>query len=262
MRIVKCGYRYRHSKNFMINRPTGSGDYIFLILQSPAYFILNGKRVETKGCSVIFYKKGTPQIYGALNEEFVNDWIHFELDEGEYEWMRSKGVVFDEIIDLVSSEPLSLMIRKMCSEMSSKNRHARESSELYLRLIALKLCDCTQKGEGAKTQALFYDKLLSVREEIYLNPQYAWKISDVAEKLSISESYLQHLYKSYFQTNIKKDIILSRIAYSKHLLFSTDSTVSAVSYACGFENDVHFMRTFKKLVGVTPSEYRKKSSQE
>ncbi len=257
MRIVKCGYRYRHSSTFEINRPTGSGDYIFLILQSPAYFILNGKRVETKGCSAIFYKKGTPQIYGALDGDFVNDWIHFELDEGEFEWMQSRGVVFDEIIDLVSAEPLSLMIRKMCSEMSSKNKYARESSELYLRLIALKLCDCIQKEDGVRGHSTFFDKLFSLREEIYLNPQREWKISSIAEELSMSESYLQHLYKSYFHTNIKKDIITSRISYSKHLLFSTDESISAISYACGFENDVHFMRTFKKMVGVTPSEYRK-----
>jgi hypothetical protein len=89
----------------MINRPTGSGDYIFLILQSPAYFILNGKRVETKGCSVIFYKKGTPQIYGALNEEFVNDWIHFELDEGEYEVeLYFEGKEYETEVDAFSGK--------------------------------------------------------------------------------------------------------------------------------------------------------------
>ncbi|MBE6631493.1 MAG: helix-turn-helix transcriptional regulator, partial [Ruminococcaceae bacterium] len=49
-----------------------------------------------------------------------------------------------------------------------------------------------------------------------------------------------------------------RIEYAKYLLISTNMTVSAISLSCGYKNDVHFMRIFKDLNGISPSEFRKK----
>jgi len=45
MKISNIGYNYRHDNNFEINRPTGSGDYIILLLKTPAFFITDNKRI-------------------------------------------------------------------------------------------------------------------------------------------------------------------------------------------------------------------------
>lgn len=37
----------------------------------------------------------------------------------------------------------------------------------------------------------------------------------------------------------------------------SDSQVGEISNLCGYENEVHFMRQFKKLTTLTPSEYRR-----
>ena len=75
--------------------------------------------------------------------------------------------------------------------------------------------------------------------------------------MNLSRSYVQHLYKSFFNKSIISDITQSRIEHAKYLLSSTDMTVSCISSICGYNNDVHFMRIFKKEMGVTPSGYRK-----
>ena len=80
MKIVNCGYDNHHSPDFTINRPSGSGDYLLLIIRSPAFFIIDNIEYCTDGNSVILFKKGTPQVYGAKNAEYINDWVHFEAD--------------------------------------------------------------------------------------------------------------------------------------------------------------------------------------
>jgi AraC-like DNA-binding protein len=48
-----------------------------------------------------------------------------------------------------------------------------------------------------------------------------------------------------------------RIDHAKHLLETTDKQIIRISLDSGFNDLSHFNRTFKKIVGSSPSEYRK-----
>lgn len=43
---------------------------------------------------------------------------------------------------------------------------------------------------------------------------------------------------------------------SKYYLKESDMSVRNIADYCGYENEIYFMRQFKKHIGVTPSEYR------
>lgn len=51
-----------------------------------------------------------------------------------------------------------------------------------------------------------------------------------------------------------------RVARAKELLRSNRSPMLKVALACGFTNQSHFNRVFRKAAGVTPGEYRKSVS--
>ena len=72
MKIVNCGYDYRHDATFRINRPSGTGDCILLILRSPGFFVFEGKTYRSRGNAVVLFKKDTPQLYGADGAEFFS----------------------------------------------------------------------------------------------------------------------------------------------------------------------------------------------
>jgi len=255
MEIKSCGYDYRHSAAFKIKRPYGSGDYVLLILRSPAYVILKNKKHFTEGNAVIIFNKGTPQLFGAANCEFINDWVHFECDNTDILHLKELGIEFDTILQLQNVNALSSLQKYLCFEKHSNNKNSSQSTAMYFNLIMLKISDmCEQKK--VKNTAI-YEELLTLRNDIFSYPQKNWSIEEVSKKLAISKSYLQHLYKMFFNTCIIKDITLSRIEHSKYLLFSTNYTICSISELCGYKNDVHFMRTFKRETGFTPTEYRK-----
>lgn len=259
MRIVKCGYDYRHAADFKINRPNGSGDYMLLILRSPARFYLNGTVQTVTKNAAILYQKGTPQLYTAADETFINDWIHFDLDEGEAVWLRELGIPFDTVLFCSDTLKLSSLLKSICQEKYSANRSAEESAELYLRLLLLKLSDfCVARGDSE--YSLWRERFSKVREQIYMYPQRDWRVDEVAGELSLSVSYFQHQYKQLFDTNFKRDLTVARMEYAKYLLFSTDYCIYRVAELCGYENDVHFMRVFKEQVGLTPGAYRKQAN--
>ena len=254
MEISNCGYNYRHPSDFRIHRPNGSGDNMLLIVRSPAFFVFDGQTHYTKGNAVVVFKKGTPQIYGPLDCEYVNDWVHFDANEADEAYFSRLDIPLDTIMEFQSVSELTKLIRYMCFEKYSNNRHFTQSTALYFHLLLLKISDLCVRHR--MPYSALSHKLTALRNDIYTNPQENRNINDIAKELSVSVSYLQHQYKRLFQNGIKRDITVSRMEYSKYLLFNTDYTVAAISHLCGYENDVHFMRIFKRENGCTPTQYR------
>lgn len=103
-----------------------------------------------------------------------------------------------------------------------------------------------------------FEKLCMLRGRIMKNPEKQWIIDDIADELYLSKSYLQKIYKSYFGKSIIEEMIIFRIEKAKELLRTTSLTVTDISRKCGYSSYNYFVRQFKILEGVSPSEYRSK----
>ena len=49
-----------------------------------------------------------------------------------------------------------------------------------------------------------------------------------------------------------------RVEKAKNLLLNPNARVSEVAYEVGFQSLTHFNRVFRKIVGESPTEYRKR----
>ena len=103
-----------------------------------------------------------------------------------------------------------------------------------------------------------FEKLCMLRSKMIKNPELPWNISEIAESLYLSKSYLQKIYKSYFNKSIIEEMIRFRIDKAKELLSSTDMTVTEISRKCGYSSYNYFVRQFRMCEGASPSEYREK----
>ena len=48
-----------------------------------------------------------------------------------------------------------------------------------------------------------------------------------------------------------------RISRAKELLVTTELHIAEIGLRVGFENEKHFMKVFRSMVGVSPTEYRR-----
>ena len=81
-------------------------------------------------------------------------------------------------------------------------------------------------------------------------------VSFYASKLNITPNYLNMLCKKQFGRSAG-EMISSRIMLeAKRLLFHTTSDISEIAFDLAFEDPSYFTRTFKRIVGNTPSEFR------
>lgn len=85
-------------------------------------------------------------------------------------------------------------------------------------------------------------------------------IDELASHTYMSKDYFSHVFKSSIGTSPITYINKLRCFNAQNLLQRGNDTLSIheVAVQCGFENDSYFSRTFKKYIGVLPSEYAKK----
>ena len=82
----------------------------------------------------------------------------------------------------------------------------------------------------------------------------------IAGEFCLSPRQFSRRVKALTGVDTTHYIRASRIARSRHLLLHTELPIQEIYLQCGFESANYFSRIFRSDVGVSPTEYRKKSS--
>lgn len=79
----------------------------------------------------------------------------------------------------------------------------------------------------------------------------------VSNYVSMNYSLFSYVFKQYTGKNFVNYLKEFRIGEAKKLLEQTDIRVAEISHRVGYENEKHFMKIFRSVCGVSPTEYRK-----
>lgn len=92
--------------------------------------------------------------------------------------------------------------------------------------------------------------------ETHISPE------EIANEVEMSYSWFRKIFKQYTGFSPSQYIIELRIQKSRELLTNTIMTCQEIGYKIGFESPENFSSTFKKKLGITPLDYRKKTQGE
>lgn len=98
--------------------------------------------------------------------------------------------------------------------------------------------------------------LYSVVEYIDSNLNQPIKVEELAEKCNMSYSYFAKQFHFIYGRSCKEYIALMRINRAKDLLLFTNHDLNYICQETGFADCSHLIRTFKKLEGITPKQFR------
>ena len=82
-------------------------------------------------------------------------------------------------------------------------------------------------------------------------------IEDYAQKHHMSTSWFIRNFKQYTGSTPMQYILSIRIYNAEALLQNEQYNVTEISNIVGYDNPLYFSRIFKKVKGLSPSEYRK-----
>ncbi len=83
-------------------------------------------------------------------------------------------------------------------------------------------------------------------------------VEGLSAALFVSKNKLYEGFRSYFSTTVGEYVTSKRISLAKRLLATTERSAAEISAEVGMENYSYFSKLFKRRVGCTPSEYRKR----
>lgn len=78
----------------------------------------------------------------------------------------------------------------------------------------------------------------------------------VADTFNLNPSYLSTVFKKVTGQNFSDYITAIKIEKAKQLLSYTDYKITEIGSRVGFSNYRQFIRNFKKVVGITPSDFK------
>lgn len=109
-----------------------------------------------------------------------------------------------------------------------------------------------EKNENSKSELI-----RPAVEYINVNFRENITVEQLAETVHLSKSYFMNRFKAAAGVGAAEYIDQVRIKNACAVLTNTDMTSAQTAFECGFRNLSNFNRQFKKIVGCTPSEYRR-----
>jgi AraC-type DNA-binding domain-containing proteins len=98
------------------------------------------------------------------------------------------------------------------------------------------------------------DAISETKDFIESQPESNITLDTLSEKIFVSKYYLVREFKKNVGLSPHRFQIQNRIRKSQHLL-QNGAGLTETALAMGFYDQSHFIKYFKKIVGITPSEY-------
>jgi len=127
----------------------------------------------------------------------------------------------------------------------------QEQKEIVLNWIQQAM-QATNKNQMMRHK-IIVEKAKNIINQRYVSPM---GVKDIADEMGLNPNYLGHVFKGSTNLSINDYINQVRINKAKNLLKHSDLLIYQVSDRIGFNDPQYFSTVFKKIVGISPKEYK------
>lgn len=255
-----------------------TGDFYMIGLKKiKSGYVLYGKtKYDHNNGSAVFMKPR--QIIEVRNVQFAEKgfvmFFHEDYLSGHplNEQIKKYGYFEYEINEALHISPSEEVI--MWELYEKIRREYEENSDEFSREIILSHIDSILKYSDRFYKRQFIDrspnvsgsmvkKFLTVLDDYFKANKHIEdglpSVNFMAGELAVSPRYLSDILKQETGKAALEHVHIYLIKEAKNLLLSSESNVAGIAYDLGFESPSYFTRLFKKVVGITPVQYKKEA---
>lgn len=187
----------------------------------------------------------------------LNDLLGYVLfsEGGKVDSVRTRAIELTTLLSRVAMEggAKADSIYRLNSRflLMMNQDHTVDSLCLLLQDVVESFMNATFGGEGSRNPHV--RSALGIMAERYAQPL---TLPMVAQEVGLSPSYFSTLFQQAVGVNFREQLCRIRVEESKRLLTSTDYPLAAIALSMGFSDQSYFCKVFKRITGVTPSQYR------
>jgi AraC family transcriptional regulator len=220
-------------------------------------FVLSGNYKEKIGArlferepaALVFYP---PDVSHA--EEHLTNGRHFlvEIDSKGLEKVREYGASLDEPAILSEDSSLWLATR-MYKEFSERD----EFSALALESISIELLIAASRKRSKLSESKPPHFLEKAKEFLHENFSTPTGLNELAKSVNIHPTHLARVFRQFENCTAGDYVRKIRIENARKRMLSTDESLVEIALETGFADQTHFTRSFKRITGITPTEFRR-----
>lgn len=137
----------------------------------------------------------------------------------------------------------------------------RAQQEQRLNEMASLICRALRRRKSAETQAGVPEYARLVKDLIDVEFAEPLTQEQLAARVCISVDHMRVLFKTAYGMPPSRYLARRRIEHAKGVLRTNAKKIADVAKMSGFGDPYYFSRVFKKVVGVTPTQYREENSE-
>lgn len=197
----------------------------------------------------------------------VNTYCADQHDPWKYVWLEFDGLRAAQYLSdagLSAAQPIyraktAAMAQGVEESMLYIADHAKASTlnligHLCLFLDALIQSSVTgQEVGGTRLQDFYIQEAVVFMEHNY---QRELTVEEVADACKLNRSYFSKLFKESMGCPPQEFLIRLRLSKAADQMKNTKAPIGEIAAACGYPNQLHFSRAFKKRYGASPREWR------
>lgn len=216
--------------SFSFDTMSEDGFITYDLLFTPNFFNVSGMENNE------FYSLASSYLFSSVFEEFKSQ---------------------DSLQNLIktNSKEFHSIFRKIHSEYTRKEKGFQNIIRAHLIELIIKIFREIDKKQPTFTQS--HRKLVEKAID-HMRENYKSHISldDIVSEMFLSKNYFRQIFKKTTGISISSYIQELRITEACRLLESSTESLTEIAAKCGFNDTKFFYQTFKKAIGMTPSEYR------
>lgn len=223
---------YNVAHAFCFDANAEEGFYTYDLLFTPDFFNISGLENNE------FYSLASSYLFSSIFEDLA-------LPDS-----------FQNLIKTNSKEFYSLF-KKIYEEYTSKGKCYQNVIRAYMIELIIKIFREIDKEQPPFTQGHreLVEKAINHMKENYRSHI---SLDDIVSGMFLSKNYFRQIFKKTTGISISSYIQELRISEACRLLEATDFSSAEIAERSGFNDIKFFYSTFKKVKGMTPSDYRRK----
>jgi YesN/AraC family two-component response regulator len=129
--------------------------------------------------------------------------------------------------------------------------------------MLLKIFNTFMHDQLSKKKVPAWARQLKETIQDQIDTNYSLNLKELSKALQLNPNYISREFSKYFDSlSFGEYIRKQRVDKAVELLDKGGVSSIEIAYLTGFSDQSHFIRVFKKHMGMTPQEYKKKEKKE
>jgi len=193
----------------------------------------------------------------AIDQEQIQKTIAYLNEFFPKEGSNEKWLLNYDEYHFYNNEEIAYLINKVIRICAERSKEKDVLADLTLKELLVRIMQTqnlkTVSDEGYNINQ---NPLAFVLNYIKTNLNEKISINSLSDKACMSKATFYRLFKRELGISPNDFILAEKINKAKILLTRPGAKVASISYELGFNDANYFIRTFKKIVGITPGTYQ------